>query len=263
MINCQTSDTSEDSGNHITYYVPEFKLKNVRQIKGEQTILDGIDLVVPSGRLTALIGPSGAGKTSLLRLFNRLDDPASGEILYENRPITDFPVQQLRREVGFIFQSPIMFPGTVADNLRKTIEFSIAPAINQKSIEPVMGEMLSLAGIDTAFADRDAAKLSVGQKQRVSIARALMTFPKVLLMDEPTSALDPETADKLMKSISRLTRERKLTVLMITHRLSEARKVSDMTVYMEAGRIIETGETRDVFERSEKQRVRKFIMNEK
>jgi putative ABC transport system ATP-binding protein len=243
--------------------VMEFKLKNVCQIKEGQTILDGIDLEIPAGKLTALIGPSGAGKTSLLRLLSRLDDPASGEIFYENLPITEFPVQQLRREVGFVFQSPVMFPGTVADNLKKTLEFCTPPMINRQSAESVISEMMTLAGIDAAFTDRDAAKLSLGQKQRVSIARALMTFPKVLLMDEPTSALDPQTADKLMESIRRLTRERKLTVLMITHRLSEARKMSDLTVFMEAGRIIEAGDTETIFERSENERVREFIRNEK
>ena len=95
-----------------------FTLKGVRQVKDGITILDGVELDIPHGAITALVGPSGAGKTSLLRLLNRLDDPVSGEILYRAQPITHYPVQVLRRKVGFVFQKPVMFPGTVRDNLQ-------------------------------------------------------------------------------------------------------------------------------------------------
>ncbi|MEP7037479.1 MAG: ATP-binding cassette domain-containing protein, partial [Acidobacteriota bacterium] len=99
-----------------------FSLVDVRQVRGNQIVLDDINLEIETGKITALIGPSGAGKTSLLRLLNRLDDPASGQIFYNSRPISEYPVQKLRLQVGFVFQTPVMFPGTVADNLRTALE---------------------------------------------------------------------------------------------------------------------------------------------
>jgi len=235
---------------------PAFVLESVRQIREGQLVLDGIDLEITAGAITALVGPSGAGKTSLLRLLNRLDDAASGEIFFRSRPINEYAVQELRRRVGFVFQTPVMFPGTVSDNLRKALELAEKPVVDSLCL---INEMLTLAELDSSLAARDGSRLSVGQKQRVNIARALMTAPEVLLMDEPTSALDPETADRLMETVRRLGREKKITVVMITHRLSEARRASDETIVMEAGRVIETGATDYIFERTQNPRIREFL----
>lgn len=236
---------------------PAFILKNVRQVREDQVVLDGINLEIAAETITAMIGPSGAGKTSLLRLLNRLDDAASGEIFYRSRPLDENPVQKLRRQVGFVFQTPIMFPGTVADNLRKALELAGKSTFDSAEL---IDEMLNLAELDsTVLAERDGTRLSVGQKQRVNIARALMTAPEVLLLDEPTSALDPETADRLMETIRRLAREKKITVVMITHRLTEARRASDRTIVMEAGRVLETGATEYIFEQTKNPRIREFL----
>lgn len=233
-----------------------FTVKDARQVKESQTVLDGINLEIASEKITALVGPSGAGKTSLLRLLNRLDDAASGEIFFRNRPIAEYQVQELRRQVGFVFQTPVMFPGTVGDNLRKALELA---GKSLADCADLIDETLRLAKLDSDLASRDGAKLSVGQKQRVNIARALMTAPEVLLMDEPTSALDPETADRLMETVRRLAREKKITVVMITHRLSEARRASDLTVVMERGRVLESGATDYIFERTTNPRIREFL----
>src|SRR5256886_8106029 len=104
-----------------------FTLKGVRQVKGGITVIDGVELAIPHSAIIALVGPSGAGKTSLLRLLNRLDDPVSGEILYRAQPITHYPVQELRRKVGFVFQTPVMFSGTVRDNLHVALALSGEP----------------------------------------------------------------------------------------------------------------------------------------
>ena len=237
-----------------------FALRNVRQLKGGQTVLDGVNLEIETGKITALVGPSGAGKTSLLRLLNRLDEPTGGEIFYRSRPITEFPVQKLRRQIGFVFQTPVMFPGTIADNLRAALEFGGKIAADA---DELIAETLRLAEIEATLFGRDGAQLSVGQKQRVSIARALMSAPEVLLLDEPTSALDPEIADKLMATVRHLNREKNITVVMVTHRLAEARKVCDATVLMEAGRIIEAGATDFIFNQTENPRVREFLNGEK
>ncbi|MGI9036280.1 MAG: ATP-binding cassette domain-containing protein [Pyrinomonadaceae bacterium] len=233
-----------------------FSLLDVRQLKGNQIVLDGVNLEIEAGKITALVGPSGAGKTSLLRLLNRLDDPASGQIFYHSRPITEYPVQNLRLQVGFVFQTPVMFPGTVADNLRTALELAGKSIVDSDNL---IAETLRLAEIDVSLFERDGTQLSVGQKQRVNIARALMTAPEVLLMDEPTSALDPETADKLMETVRHLGREKKITVVMVTHRLSEAKRASDTTIVMEAGRVLETGATDFIFGQTTNPRIREFL----
>src|SRR3954468_19397639 len=189
-----------------------FRVTGVRQVKESNTILNGVDLDIIKGRITALIGPSGAGKTSLLRLLNRLDDPLSGSITYKGRPISDYPVRELRREIGFVFQTPVMFPGTVMENLRAASKVAQQPVTG---VDDRARRAMSLAGLDPNLLDRDGDRLSVGQKQRANIARALMTAPQVLLMDEPTSALDPETADRLMDTVRRLSDQEGISVVMI------------------------------------------------
>jgi putative ABC transport system ATP-binding protein len=248
------TDTLENSRQKAA--APAFVLKNARQVREGQVVLDDINLEIADGKITALIGPSGAGKTSLLRLLNRLDDAASGEIFYRSRSIKEYRVQELRRRVGFVFQTPVMFPGTVRENLQKALELAGKPAPGS---DELIDEMLALAELDSSLATRDGARLSVGQKQRVNIARALVSAPEVLLMDEPTSALDPETADKLMETVRRLGEEKIITVVMITHRLTEARRASDMTTVMEAGRIIETGATEFIFGQTANPRIREFL----
>ena len=283
-----------------------FTLKGVRQVKDGMTVLDGIELDIPHGAITALIGPSGAGKTSLLRLLNRLDDPVSGDIVYRARAITHYPIQALRRHVGFVFQTPVMFPGTVRDNLLVALTLggraalnvaalrrrsrgeralrpcadAVAPRAKTPSCVPThasapgpsaedqdaerrVAAAMALAELDGTLCDRDGDRLSGGQKQRVNIARALLTSPDVLLMDEPTSALDPETADRLMETTRRLSQEQHLTVVMVTHRLSEARRTSDMTIVLERGRVVAMGRTADVFENTTNPRIRAFLETER
>lgn len=247
-----------------------FTLKQVRQVREGNVVLDGVELEIKQGEITALVGASGAGKTSLLRLLNRLDDPTGGEIFYESKPINRYAVQELRRRIGFVFQTPVMFPGTLRNNLRAAI--MLGKQIEQKNDggaddkdrnEQRIAEAMRLAELDAALGEQDGGRLSVGQKQRANIARALVTAPDVLLMDEPTSALDPETADRLMDTIRRLKQEKKLTVVMVTHRLAEARRVSDTIIVMERGRIVEAGATKDIFERTIDTRTNLFLDSEK
>ena len=236
-----------------------FTLKGVYQVRAGITVIDGVEVDIPQGEIIALVGPSGAGKTSLLRLLNRLDDPVRGEILYRARPITYYPVQALRRHVGFVFQTPVMFPGTVRDNLQAAFALG---GYHGQDADARMTEAMALAELDRALCDREGDRLSGGQQQRVNIARALMTSPDVLLMDEPTSALDPETADRLMETTRRLSREQHLTVVMVTHRFAEARRISDRTIVLERGRIVASGRTVDVFGHTTDPRLRAFLATE-
>ena len=223
---------------------PLFSLRNVTQQRGDATILNDLTLDLPRTEVTALIGPSGAGKTSLIRLLNRLDDSSEGEVQFDDKPITSYPVFALRRRVGFVFQRPTMFAGTVADNLRVAVTLG---AQGPASDAPEIGRVLEAVGLDEEYAEREASRLSGGEQQRVSIARALMTRPEVLLLDEPTSALDPEVAERLLNTVARLSRERGVAVVMVTHRLSEAQRASTFTVMLEAGRLVEAGTTQQIF----------------
>jgi len=240
---------------------PLFALRRVSQERGGTVLLRDLTLDLPRTAITALIGPSGAGKTSLLRLLNRLDDPSAGEVQFDGRAITSYPISALRRRVGFVFQSAAMFPGTVADNLQ--VVGTLGDAAGETgAVAPDPALVLAAVGLSAAFGAREAAQLSGGEQQRVSIARALMTRPEVLLLDEPTSALDPEVAERLLATVERLTREHGVAVVMVTHRLREAREVSTYTVMLEAGRVVETGATDRIFAAATNARTRAYLASD-
>lgn len=225
--------------------VPEaaFRLRDVRQEKSGRVLLRGIDLVLPRGRITVLLGSSGAGKTSLLRLLNRLDDPAAGEISYLDRSLEEYPATELRRRVGFVFQTPVVFAGSVHDNLREAAEIA---GLDDQEFPERAREALELAGLDPSLEHRPAHELSVGEQQRATMARTLIGGPEALLLDEPTSALDPESSEFLLESIRRLRAERGMTVILSTHRHHEAAAIADEAVRLSGGAVEESGEAADV-----------------
>jgi putative ABC transport system ATP-binding protein len=233
-----------------------FALRDVTQVRGGRTVLDALTLELPARDIVALIGPSGAGKSSLIRLLNRLDDPASGEVLFHGEPVARLAPRALRRRVGFVFQAPAMFPGTVEDNLRTALTLGEPPT---EAAAEDFSHLLESVELDANYLVREASSLSGGEQQRVSIARALATAPEVLLLDEPTSALDPEVAERLMRTVARLSREGSLSIVMVTHRLAEARAWSGMTVLLEGGRVVEAGPTAAVFEAPRTERARDFV----
>jgi UDP-glucose/iron transport system ATP-binding protein len=224
--------------------LPLFVLRGVSLERGGRPILRDVTLELPRGGVIGIIGPSGAGKTSLLRLLNRLDDPSSGSIEFSSTPLVSWAVPALRRKVAFVFQSPSLFPGSVADNLRTAAELGGSRAAAEA---PDLAAALHAVGLDTNDARRDTAVLSGGEQQRVGLARALMTRPDVLLLDEPTSALDPEAAHRLLATVARLSREQQLSVIMVTHRLLEARQFTSHSVMLEAGRVVEACSTAQFF----------------
>jgi putative ABC transport system ATP-binding protein len=218
-------------------------------------VLHDIDVTIPRHLITVLVGPSGGGKTSLLRLLNRLDDPVRGDILLDGSPIVDYAVSELRRRVALVFQTPVMFPGTVADNLAVAAELgggqdghSDQPGQTDQSdhFDQQANRVMLLAELDPSLLERPGGELSVGQQQRVNLARALMTSPEVLLLDEPTSALDPETSRSLMKTIRRLSEDRRLTILAATHRVEEARDYAQHALVLREGRMIDSGDAERV-----------------
>jgi putative ABC transport system ATP-binding protein len=194
-------------------------------------VLQDVDLQVPDGGITVFEGPSGSGKSTLLRLCNRLEAPTAGRVLLRGDDVAAVPARSLRRRVGMVFQRPVVFPGSVLDNLR----------VAQPSLTPdEAGDALARVGLDVLVLDRDAAVLSGGEQQRTCLARTLVTGPEVLLMDEPTSALDPD-ATHTLEHLVRALAEAGTPVLWVSHDRSQRRRLADWVVRVEAGRVVASG----------------------
>lgn len=233
-----------------------FRLESVTKRGQDGTVLRDVSLTVPAGRITALFGPSGAGKTTLLRLLNRLQDVDGGRILFHGRSLTAYDVGELRRRVGFVFQSPVMFPGTVRDNLGEAAELA---GLEPDRFDPAARRAMERAELDAELLGRDGDELSVGEQQRVNLARVLVTGPEVLLLDEPTSALDPPTASRLLSTVRRLVREEGLSVVMATHRIAEARQSADRAVMLVGGEVVESGPASRVLEDPRREETARFL----
>jgi putative ABC transport system ATP-binding protein len=186
-----------------------FEYREVRVDGDSGPIIEGFSARIPADGLTAMVGPSGAGKTTLLRLLNRLDDPDGGEVLFESRDVRSYDVLELRRRVQFVGQVPVTFPGTVAVN-----------------VGPDVDGLLVRVGLDPLLAARDADRLSVGEAQRMCLARALARRPECLLLDEPTSALDTRSKGGI-ESLIRSLADDGLTVVMVTHDPRQASELAD------------------------------------
>ena len=209
-----------------------FELRDVSLSRGGQPVLSDISTEIPPGA-TSVVGPSGAGKSTLLRLLNRLADPDSGTIAYNGRPLTEYDPLQLRREVSLVPQLPALLEGSVGHN----IDYAAGLA----GIEPDRERALNLAGLDASFAERDVNKLSVGEQQRVMLARALAQNPQVLLLDEPTSALDEVTRDAVEETLAQLRREIDVSIVLVSHDPAQARRLGDWVLRLESGRLAEAG----------------------
>lgn len=197
----------------------------------------GVTLEIPTGGITALVGPSGSGKSTLLRLCNRLEVPTSGSVAYRGRPLAGMDPLRLRRQVGMVFQRPVLFAGTVRDNLAEAdggagpIEF---------------GNVLQRAALDSSFLDRPAAELSGGEGQRVCLARSLLAGPEVLLMDEPTSSLDGAAVSRLEK-LGKGLADAGMPIVWVTHDLAQMRRIADRVAVLVGGSLSFTGRPDQLF----------------
>jgi putative ABC transport system ATP-binding protein len=180
-------------------------------------VLRGLSLVIDRGS-TAILGPSGSGKSTLLRLLNRLADPDEGVVRFHGDDLRDLDPLELRRRAVLVPQLPALVPGTVADNVR------YGPALRGADVDPL--RPLELAGLAPSYAERDAGRLSVGEQQRVMLARALALDPEVLLLDEPTAALD----ERAKEGVERTLAELPCSTVLVTHERAQAERLADRVV---------------------------------
>jgi putative ABC transport system ATP-binding protein len=216
-----------------------FELRDVVVVREGREVLRGVSTTLPEGA-SCVAGPSGSGKSTLLRLLNRLADPHRGEVRYRGVDIRELDVLSLRREVCLVPQLPALLDASVADNVRYGAELAGGSAD--------VARLLGLAGLDPDYAERDAGRLSVGEQQRVMLARALALEPRVLLLDEPTSALDAEARGAVEQTVLELRERLEISVVLVTHDLAQARRLADWVVRLEVGRVAAEGPARELIE---------------
>ncbi|HKP37006.1 MAG TPA: ATP-binding cassette domain-containing protein [Pyrinomonadaceae bacterium] len=236
---------------------PLVDFRNVSLAIDGQAIIDQLNLSVTSGETLVLLGESGCGKTTTLRLVNRLLTPTAGQVMVEDRATTDWDVIRLRRRTGYVIQEAGLFPHfTVAENV------ALVPSLENWTKDKIaarVAELLTLVGLEPArFADRFPQELSGGQRQRVGVARALAADPPLLLMDEPFGALDPLTRSTLQKEFAQLKARLGKTVIFVTHDVREALMLGSRIALMDHGRIVLL-ETPEGFANSDNELARAYL----
>jgi ABC-type iron transport system FetAB ATPase subunit len=205
---------------------PLFELRDVTMSRAGNVVLRGVSADIPEGA-ACIVGPSGSGKSSLLRLLDRLCDPDQGEVRYRGRDVREYEVLPLRHRVSLVPQLPALSEGTVAENIRFAAELA--------GRSPDIASALEHAGLEPSFAERNASQLSVGEQQRVMLARSLSQEPDVLLLDEPTSALDEEARSSVEQTLLRLRRELDLSYVLVTHDAAQATRMADWRLRLALG----------------------------
>jgi putative ABC transport system ATP-binding protein len=216
--------------------------EHLSRVVGDAHLVDDISAQVQKGNIVAIVGPSGAGKSSFLRLLNRLDEPTAGTVLLDGKDYRTNPPQVLRRRVGMVMQSPHLFPGTVADNVRFGPR-QRGEELPTESIERLL-ERVDLVG----YAVRGVSNLSLGEAQRVSLARTLANSPEVLLLDEPTSALDETTQRGIEDLICSIIHQGGLTCLIVTHDTRQAARMATHVMVLERGKLVEFSPVEEVLD---------------
>ncbi|PLX78064.1 MAG: ABC transporter [Desulfuromonas sp.] len=225
---------------------------------GMKPVLRDISLSLDAGELVAVVGPSGSGKSTLLRLFNRLLEADSGTVLFQGQDIRTLSPPELRSKVVLVAQKPQLFSGTVRENL--AIPAKLRRESSPRSTEDDQ-RLLELCRLESSFLDRDSQRLSIGQQQRVCLARAMSGPCQALLLDEPTSALDWPTAEALTHTFRDLADQKGLGVLLVTHDLRVARLCADRLVVLINGEVAASGRVKDVLADPGSQGARDFLFH--
>ncbi|MCL1140786.1 phosphate ABC transporter ATP-binding protein PstB [Shewanella pneumatophori] len=245
----------------------KLEVNNLNLFYGDNHALKNISLAIPARQVTALIGPSGCGKSTLLRTLNRMNDLVSGvkingDVMFEGNNIyQDVDVKHLRMRVGMVFQKPNPFPMSIYENVAFGLK---AQGIKDKQVlDDAVEESLRSAALWDEVKDRlntPAFGLSGGQQQRLCIARTIAMKPEVILMDEPTSALDPIATHKIEELMDELRKQ--FTIVIVTHSMNQAKRISDKTAFFWMGELVEHGETSQIFNQPIDQRTQGYVSGE-
>ena len=243
----------------------QIETKNLNVHYHTQNVLKEVNISIPAKQLTAIIGPSGCGKTTLLKSFNRLLEihdnvKIKGDILVDGKSIFNGKqdVANIRKKMGLLSQKPYPLPMSIFENVAYGLK--IHNRITQKQVEEIVEDCLMEVGLWNEVQDRlndPASRLSVGQQQRLCLARAIAVKPEVLLCDEPTSALDPIGAQQIEKLLTKLKKE--YTVVLVTHTLRQAKRLADYIIYLYFGEVIESGPAIKVFNNPTNEKTKKYI----
>ena len=238
--------------------LPILRVEGLRKSYGTHEVLKGVDLAVQRGEVVVIIGPSGSGKSSLLKCINRLEEPSGGKIFLDAVEITgsktDLP--KMRRRMGMVFQHFNLFPHMTA--MQNIMEGPVTVlGLTRAEAEARARDLLAKVSLSDK-ADAKPAQLSGGQQQRVAIARALAMNPEVMLFDEVTSALDPELVGEVLSVMKRLADEG-MTMLVVTHEMDFGRRVADRAVMMDQGQIVEQGPPTQIFTQPQHERTKRFL----
>ncbi|MBO9706085.1 peptide ABC transporter ATP-binding protein [Arthrobacter woluwensis] len=239
-----------------TYSGAGLELEDFSMAYGDTTVLRDVNLRIAPGTTTCIIGPSGSGKSTLLRGINRLHEPASGDVRLDGKSVLKDNPDTLRQKIGMVFQHFNLFPDhTALENV------ALAPrhvgGLSRRKAGQVAEDRLKEVGLGERM-DHRPRDLSGGQQQRVAIARALAMEPQVMLFDEATSALDPELVKGVLNLMAALS-QRGMTMVVVTHEMGFARKVADQLVFMDEGRIVESGVPEDLFQKPQSARLQQFL----
>ena len=240
------------------------EVKNIHKSFGSLSVLNGMDLTVNKGDVIALLGPSGSGKTTLLRCLNFLETADQGELIFDQKAyllssISKKEIANIRQKTGFVFQNYNLFANkTALENV--TLGLTLARKMSKEKARAIGLEMLEKVGLKD-WANHYPSALSGGQQQRVAIARALAINPEIIYFDEPTSALDPELIGEVLNVIKSLANEG-MTMVIVTHEMSFAKNVSNRVIFIEKGKIVEQGESKEFFENPKEERTKEFLRRE-
>jgi len=230
------------------------QVQNVEKNYGNVKALQNVSFSVDGGKIVVLIGSNGAGKSTLLRIISGLEKPDKGNVLFNNQNLPEF---EMRKISTLVFQRTAMFSRSVYDNLAYGLRIRSVP---KEEINKKISDALSAVGLK-GFEKRRAKKTSGGEQQRISLARALLLNPKIMLLDEPTANLDPNSGRTIEKTINN-SKNSETIIILATHNLGQAKRLADVVVHMQEGRIVEVANTKDLFENPKQEVTRKFIHGE-
>ncbi|MGK7931031.1 MAG: ATP-binding cassette domain-containing protein [Microcystaceae cyanobacterium] len=209
----------------------------------QQTLLDNLSFEVNQGDRIGIVGMSGSGKSTLLRLLNRLIDPTSGKILFQNKPLTDYPVTHLRQQILLVPQEPKLLGMTVQETLSYPLQLQ---QLSASEIKQSVIEYCELFSIPDDWLERNELQLSVGQRQWVTLVRGMILKPRILLLDEPTSALDMGLAHQLLEKLNILCQDQKLTVIIVNHQLPWMGQFANQILHLKSGKIMQYSDAHSI-----------------